>query len=228
MPFSSPNSSRLIRLGPGCAIVAVPWAAWMSSIAWSGRDVEPGDRGRLAVAEEAGEGLLRRGADTGLDEPARKVGAGEVTVASDGLHGLHRHREAEGFHLVDHERHALLAEGLELDVEVREPGDGAVDEVPEDVHLAPVEVRRDLNARHQPQAELRGGCLTRRQARDGVVISDGQDGDPSLRRARDLFVGRVLPVARGRVRVEVDHAALVAGPHRIGHRRSHPSRVRAN
>jgi hypothetical protein len=62
----------------------------------------------------------------------------------------------------------------------------------------------EFDARDQLDRETASGTASRRNAREGVVIREGKCGEADPGGLRDHHTGRVGPVGRRRVHVEVD------------------------
>src|SRR6185369_9533648 len=104
---------------------------------------EPG----LALDEKAPEHLLRVGADAGLDEMAREVGArDQLVVAGVTQRPFVRSRDADLGELVGHLSRALAAAAARRDEALAQRGVVAVDAEADDVDRRADEGHRDLDS----------------------------------------------------------------------------------
>ena len=86
---------------------------------------------------------------------------------------------------------------------------GRVDGVREEMKLLPLQRHAELDPVHEPEPRLLGGLPGRGQPRDRVVVGDGQDAEPPVRRLPDEIAGRkatVRPVGVG-VQIRDDRSA---------------------
>ena len=172
--------------------------------------------GRAAVAEEAVEGVL---AVAGVARGDHRVG--QVGTA-DGPRGAARDvvevdRRAGLGQAGDHAPGARLAGGAQLDQPRRERRRDRLGEVAEDVHRPRGRAHRELDAGHDPDAQLAAGRDRRGHPAQRVVVRDRQDGHAGAGGQPDQRLGRERPVRGERVEVEVGPAggyAVTARPTR--------------
>ena len=169
------------------------------------------DVGRLAGGEEAVEGLANRADVPAADHDLRHVGPTRRALLDErqhllGIDGVPERRQPVGDAM--HPGGPFLPE---LPEQVLEPARAVIQEVSEDVHLAPGLVRVQLDARHHLERRMRPGGQERRRDRvDRIVIRHREDAHAAPRGLANELGGRVGAVRRGRVRVEVDAAHGVA------------------
>ena len=140
-----------------------------------------------------------------VHQHAREVRPAEVFAAAHGHHFFHGDAlEARLLRAQDHALHAIAPFAQHGLRELAEGGRGLVEEVPEDVHLAPVQLAGELDARHEPHAVSRCRSAAFADARDRVVVGHREDGDARGRRFGEQVLGRAVAVAVQRVGMEVD------------------------
>ena len=101
----------------------------------------------------------------------------------------------------------VRALGLE---KARQLGMIGVEAIAEQVHVALLVHRGDLDAHHDDQTESPGGGLRARDSGRRVVVGHRQRGDPGGGGAADERFGTGPAVGRRRVGVKVDHAETLA------------------
>ena len=141
-------------------MVAVPPASWTRSMASragsrrrSTQRAAPVDPEGSASLEEAIEGVLDADGVTAVDQRAGEVRASEVLAAARRQHALHRHGgEALILGEDDHPLHALAALRQHVGGEPLQRRRAGIDEVPEHVHLAAVQLAGQLDAGDEPHS----------------------------------------------------------------------------
>ena len=177
------------------------------------------------VAEDRRERLVAVGDDAGAHEGVGDVRPTRRGAGLDlGPHRLDGHGDAVGRHPRDHPVEAGVARAagvLELGGEV---GVRRVGEVGEEVDALPPAGARHLDARDEGEAEPPGRARGVVPADRRVVVGEGDGVETGLRGPLHDDRGRLGPVARGGVRVEVDrHLVSVV----VGSRASRRATFRA-
>ena len=83
-----------------------------------------------------------------------------------------------------------------------------IEEIPEDMHVAPVLDGRNLDAADRLDAARARGDAHLGDGRRGVMVRDGQHGDAATGGVLDQLSRRAASVGSGGVEVEIDHRAL--------------------
>ena len=177
----------------------------LAGSAW--RDLAVGHVRRLARGQEPVEGLADRADVATRDQNPGDVGTTRGTLLDEGEDLVGFDRIAEGGEALDdpvNARRSLLPELLE---EVAEPRGLVIDEVAEDVDLAPRPLGVDLDAGDDLENGVDpGGGSGRLDRLRRVVVGDGEDADAAADGLLDERVGGERPVRGRRVRVEIDPA----------------------
>ena len=185
---------------------------------------EPAHRvDQLRDLAERGQHLLDERRAPAADVAVERLRHAERPATADDGPGHVRpaHRAASRLaqHVVEVERHAHALQPVHHGARAPHPiGPAALEkrlqgggvgreEIPEHVHLAPRRGGGELAAGDDTHAEPLAGRDRRGNARDRVVIGEGDRAEPRRRRPLDHRLRRQAPVRRGRVDVEIDDRA---------------------
>src|SRR5256885_3364337 len=184
------------------------------------KGIEPDARdiGRRVLGDKRVECIVVAWDVALLEERLREVWAAERSTLCDLKNACELHRVAEGVQLLDHELDplaAVLAEPAEPLLERRIRG---VDEVAEDVGIAPLGFGVELSRRNDAHAEVSSGRDSIGDSRQRVVIGKRLDLDAARGGTFHEVRWRERAVRAKRMRVQVDRVSRGYGCHSLSKR----------